>query len=147
MAHLEPCPTCTELCRYCPRLAPPGGWHRALGVPMAEDIEAAMESSPSLGQKVANFATAVTEHVVAGFRTLPREDTEVRLAVCRSCPQFQGRTCKLCGCNMHIKASWAEQDCPLGKWPKLERESDELAIGSSGPSLEQEQIEASTSKP
>lgn len=117
MALLEPCPTCTELCRYCPRLAPPGGWHRALGVPSAEDIEAEMGLGPSLGQKVANLATAVTEHVAAGFRKLSRDDTEARLAICHGCAQFHGRSCKLCGCNMNIKAAWVEQKCPLGKWP------------------------------
>lgn len=89
-------------------------------------------------QKAINFASAVAHHVAAGLPRLSEDETAARLAVCQGCPQFHDRTCALCGCNMRIKASWAEQDCPLGKWPKLERKTDELALGPIGSDFESE---------
>lgn len=85
----------------------------------------------SLKEKVVNFASAVVHHVAAGFPRLSDEETELRLDICHGCPQFHDRTCVLCGCNMRIKASWAEQKCPLGKWPG-EENFHEMVEESSG---------------
>lgn len=84
---------------------------------MAGDDANGLRPDPSLLEKAKNFATSVTQHVVAGLPRLSEKDVDARLAVCQACPQFDGHSCRLCGCNMRIKASWAEQKCPLGKWP------------------------------
>lgn len=73
--------------------------------------------------KAVDFTKALANHAWAGFPILSDEDTEARLAVCHDCPKYNERTCSLCGCNMRVKASWAEQKCPLGKWPDLTIES------------------------
>lgn len=74
---------------------------------------------PGLLQKAANLARATAQHVAAGLPVLSPAQTEARLAVCRTCSEFDaGRgACNLCGCVMSVKAAWAEQQCPLGKWP------------------------------
>lgn len=95
-------------------------------VELAAGLEPSREpiKFPSVTQKIANFAQAVVTHAAAGFPRLSEEETASRLAVCHECPQFHDRTCILCGCNMKIKASWADQKCPLGKWPELNGRHD-----------------------
>ena len=43
-----------------------------------------------------------------------------RINVCYPCPEsdrkITGLFCKVCGCNMKIKARVKQADCPLGKW-------------------------------
>jgi hypothetical protein len=50
---------------------------------------------------------------------LADDQVEARLAVCRACDQFnpEAGSCAICGCAMATKARWADQACPLGKWP------------------------------
>ena len=76
---------------------------------------------PGILTRAANFAAAVAAHVAAGLPTLPPEATAARLAVCAPCDQrLPGGECAVCGCNLTVKASWREQECPLDKWPKVE---------------------------
>ncbi len=43
-----------------------------------------------------------------------------RINVCYKCPEAQrkltGLYCKICGCNMKVKARLDKSECPLGKW-------------------------------
>lgn len=69
------------------------------------------------------FVGALVEHVASG---MPRAEESViarRLATCRDCPDdcFDPATgiCREpmgCGCNMLVKATWQEQECPRGHW-------------------------------
>ena len=46
-----------------------------------------------------------------------------RMAICRECPELTrkltGSFCKICGCNMKLKAMMVSQGCPLDKWPEV----------------------------
>lgn len=86
-------------------------------------------SRPGIAAKILNLAGAVVQHVAAGAPTLSDEQTAERLAICRGCENFDvGRAgCRLCGCNMQIKANWAEQACPIGKWGPITPEPIEPA--------------------
>lgn len=49
--------------------------------------------------------------------TLPEtEESKARLAICQSCDQWTGRSCKLCGCFVKLKVKIPEEKCPAGKW-------------------------------
>lgn len=73
---------------------------------------------PGWAEKTGNFAAALAGHVLAGCPTADAATVAARLAVCEPCPQrLPGGTCAGCGCNLRVKAGWADQHCPLGKWP------------------------------
>ncbi len=76
---------------------------------------------PSMLQRMKNFAAAFAHHMATGAKTLSREKTDERLAICDPClkrASVMGRSaCSLCGCDLRTKASWAEQTCPLRLWP------------------------------
>jgi len=38
-----------------------------------------------------------------------------RLRICGTCPH-SGTQCKMCGCNLKIKVSLLNSECPLNKW-------------------------------
>lgn len=49
--------------------------------------------------------------------TLPEtEESKARLAICQSCDQWTGTSCKLCGCFVKLKVRIPEEKCPAGKW-------------------------------
>lgn len=49
--------------------------------------------------------------------TMPEtEESKARLAICQSCDQWTGRSCKLCGCFVKLKVKIPEEKCPAGKW-------------------------------
>lgn len=85
------------------------------GIPAA----ASPTRSPGLIQKAVNFGKAVVAHAASGFKAADKEVYDERVRLCRSCDKFDGKkgTCQLCGCAVvAIKAKWAEQKCPDGKW-------------------------------
>ncbi len=65
-----------------------------------------------------NFLAASAGHLLAGLPVLTDEEYGLRMDACRSCDAFEAAadSCKVCGCRLSVKARWAEQDCPLGKW-------------------------------
>jgi len=67
----------------------------------------------TLGEKAGTFAGAMLD-----FATDPRlADANARLAICETCDERDGHTCKVCGCYLPIKARAAAWHCPLAKWP------------------------------
>jgi hypothetical protein len=83
---------------------------------------------PGLVRQAVNLAGAVVQHVVAGAPPASEEERERRLAICRA------NTCGFyreidrcahakCGCHLEIKASWADQRCPLDppRWGPIVR--------------------------
>ena len=60
-----------------------------------------------------------------GAPTCTQEQIDDRLAICNSCERFNGSVCSLCGCPVNReqrfrnKLAWADQRCPLGKWPAI----------------------------
>jgi hypothetical protein len=60
-------------------------------------------------------------------RIIPEEDRNLRLDTCHSCEHFISLTsqCKKCGCVMKAKTYLASAECPVGKWGKFIRESED----------------------
>ena len=92
-----------------------------------------MESSekPGILNRVASFTGAVVTHVLTGMVKVSPQELERRNTICRGGPQTQRCEffaepdgCSKCGCEKwllgiggwSVKASWAEQHCPAGKW-------------------------------
>ena len=71
---------------------------------------------PSKIKMAKNFAVAVKEHVKTGSEVASKEVVEQRLSLCSICEFRNNEQCSLCGCFLAKKASWAESNCPIGKW-------------------------------
>jgi hypothetical protein len=71
-----------------------------------------MARAKSFGKAV----VAEAAHVASGGDLIGEAEHGRRMAICRSCPEFTGTTCNLCGCVCAWKAKMATQSCPAGKW-------------------------------
>lgn len=77
--------------------------------------------------KVKNFATAAAGHVAAGMPMATDDEIIRRHDICLQCEHLQNNACSLCGCPVArtrgyvSKLSWADQECPAGKWGKQVR--------------------------
>jgi hypothetical protein len=79
---------------------------------------------PSIGQQAANFAGATARTVVAAVTgkqvyCTPEQKAE-REAICKPCDKLINGRCVLCGCPYLRKLERATEDCPIGRWQKLE---------------------------
>jgi hypothetical protein len=71
---------------------------------------------PSKIKMAKNFALAVKDHIKTGSESASKEVVEDRLSLCSICEFRNDDQCSLCGCFLAKKASWAESNCPIGKW-------------------------------
>lgn len=73
---------------------------------------------PPLLQQAGNLARSLAAHVAAGLPKAADDALAARLAACAGCDRRtpEGR-CSACGCVLSLKASWAGESCPLGRWP------------------------------
>lgn len=58
------------------------------------------------------------QRLVKNPRTAPKEVAEERMTICQGCNHFDkgpGK-CKLCGCHMKLKTTFANMKCPANKW-------------------------------
>lgn len=75
------------------------------------------------------FIKSLFFHVYAGFPKATNAEIIDRWIICQKCENFEQEKseCKICGCNLSIKSkflnklAWADQECPVGKWSKIER--------------------------
>jgi hypothetical protein len=80
--------------------------------------------APSFLEKVRNFVSAAAGHVAAGMPMASDEEIIRRHDICLTCEHLQNDACNLCGCPVSrvagyvSKLSWADQECPAGKWGK-----------------------------
>lgn len=87
--------------------------------------------APGFLAKVKNFAVAAAGHVAAGMPMCTDEEIIRRHDICRTCEFLVDNACTQCGCPVSrvagyvSKLSWADQECPVGKWGKVERPLDE----------------------
>jgi hypothetical protein len=44
------------------------------------------------------------------------EESKSRLEVCHACSEWNGKSCKVCGCYVTLKVRIPEEKCPHGKW-------------------------------
>ena len=84
----------------------------------------ARHAGPGFLEKVKNLATAAAGHVAAGLPMCSDEEIIRRHDICLGCEFFKDDACTLCGCPLSrtfgyvSKLSWADQECPAGKWGK-----------------------------
>jgi hypothetical protein len=90
----------------------------------AQPPDLARTDAPSFLEKVRNFASAAVSHVAAGMPMCSDEEIIRRHDICLTCEHLQNDACNLCGCPVAraagyvSKLSWADQECPAGKWGK-----------------------------
>ena len=90
--------------------------------PVAEEMPA--RAAPGFLTKVKNFATAAAGHVAAGMPMASDAEIVRRHDICLGCEHLQNDACNLCGCPVArvrgyvSKLSWADSECPAGKWEK-----------------------------
>jgi hypothetical protein len=99
-------------------------WMPALPQPPVPPPDLARTDAPSFLEKVRNFASAAVSHVAAGMPMCSDEEIIRRHDICLSCEHLKDNACQLCGCPVAraagyvSKLSWADQECPAGKWGK-----------------------------
>lgn len=80
--------------------------------------------APSFLTKVKNFAVASAKHVAAGMPMASDQEIIRRHDLCLACEFFADNACTKCGCSIVrakqyvSKLSWADSECPVGKWGK-----------------------------
>ena len=86
----------------------------------------ARTDAPSFLAKVRNFATAAVSHVAAGMPMASDAEIIRRHDICLTCEHLVDDACNLCGCPVSraagyvSKLSWADQECPAGKWGRVD---------------------------
>lgn len=107
-------------CVVCGHTSSVVGLIRECGFSPAPDLTRI--DSPSFLTKVKNFASATVQHVAAGMPMASDEEIIRRHDICLGCEHMQNDACNLCGCPVSrvagyvSKLSWADQECPAGKW-------------------------------
>jgi hypothetical protein len=83
---------------------------------------------PSTINLVKNFSKAMINYAKSGFKHVTVEQYKDRLKVCQGdigvqrCEHYDNGRCKHvdCGCFLSKKAWLATENCPIGKWLKIE---------------------------
>lgn len=92
--------------------------------PAREPPDLRRTDAPSFIEKVKNFASAATGHIAAGMPMATDEEIIRRHDICLGCEHLQDNACTQCGCPVSrvrgyvSKLSWADSECPIGKWGK-----------------------------
>src|SRR5690606_8174647 len=94
---------------------------------------------------VVTYTKAVARWIAKGRPTRSEAQIAELLQICTSCPSYDAEShkCTECGCNLSNsvspltnKLAMATEDCPLGKWPKMEGGNIIiLGVGHSGTSI------------
>lgn len=79
--------------------------------------------------KVKVFLKSLWFHVARGLPKSTQQEINDRFNICLNCEKFNGikSECGVCGCNINTKRiflnklAWADQECPIGKWSKINR--------------------------
>lgn len=89
------------------------------------------EKSPGLVRKIVNFVPAAISHAIKGNPTVSEDKMRERLSICKGCQLYDKIkeicTHSSCGCpikdNLEYrnKIAWADQECPIGLWGKVEK--------------------------
>jgi hypothetical protein len=80
--------------------------------------------TPSFLEKIKNFTGSATKHIKAGMPKSSDEEIVRRYNICLGCEFLKNNSCTKCGCPINrdkrfiSKLSWADQECPIGKWGK-----------------------------
>ena len=77
------------------------------------------KKSPSLAKQAFNFAKSTTKHVAGGMMHVDSKTYQERVGICNGCDRLKDDKCIECGCFVKLKAKWASESCPIGKWDIL----------------------------
>lgn len=91
---------------------------------ICNNLSPTSHAEPSFIQKIKNFASSSVEHISNGMKLADDSTIMDRYNICKTCEFFKDETCTKCGCPLFSykkyisKLSWADQECPVGKWKK-----------------------------
>lgn len=79
--------------------------------------------------RICTFIKSLYFHIGAGLPKSTQDEINYRYLICIGCDQFNAKKseCYICGCNINQKKvflnklAWADQECPTGKWKKVNR--------------------------
>lgn len=79
--------------------------------------------------RLKTFIRSLIFHIYAGSPKATQREILYRYEICKSCDQFNQlkSQCDVCGCAIDKKSkflnklAWADQECPLNKWSKIEK--------------------------
>lgn len=79
--------------------------------------------------RIQTFIKSLIFHIWNGFPKTTKAEILYRYNLCVSCENFNSKKseCGVCGCAISTqskflnKLAWADQECPVKKWPKIER--------------------------
>lgn len=79
--------------------------------------------------RIQTFLKSLFFHVWNGFPKTTQSEIIDRYSICMDCSDFNKdkSECNICGCAISTKSkflnklAWADQECPIGKWPKINR--------------------------
>ena len=69
-------------------------------------------------ERTLDFSKALAQHVAKGLPKATDEEIQRRFSICKTCPHFSGRSCRVCHCGVNTKQyllnklAWADQSCP-----------------------------------
>lgn len=132
------CTACLQPIRFSPAVQRSCGNDAARIVRQCSGLPTPADSQPNpppLAKRAVNVGKALVRR--AKQRKTPCTDAQIaeRTAICLTCELFRrdrpdsaDGTCthRACGCpvsprrRLRNKAAWSSEDCPLGKWPKIE---------------------------
>lgn len=77
---------------------------------------------PALLTRLANYSIALASDLIAGRPRRSESQQLAILAICEGCRINLRGICThpKCGCVLTEKTKWALEECPVGKWPKLD---------------------------
>ncbi len=78
--------------------------------------------------RLITFAKSLFWHIYSGSPKSTPQEILSRYIICKTCDSFDSNNsqCTVCGCNINTKKqflnklAWADQECPLGKWFKID---------------------------
>lgn len=84
-------------------------------------LSARYKNKTSLRFKIESFWTHLSKNIIFFIHKrkilTEKETKENRLSICKNCPELNSLSfCRVCGCNMKIKAGLIYAECPLKKW-------------------------------
>lgn len=76
--------------------------------------------TPPITTMAKTLAVETAKHVAGGCHARTPDEIDRIQRICEFCDQilYEGLAmrCRLCGCNMNIKITWATTKCPKQKW-------------------------------
>jgi hypothetical protein len=79
--------------------------------------------------RLTTFLKSLFFHIRSGLPKCTQSEILYRYNICIPCDEFdkQKSQCSVCGCNISKKSqflnklAWADQECPKGKWTKIQK--------------------------